>query len=365
MERDHELRWIDPGVPETRADVCQVQTTQEETSLLFGMRQGAATGNEQRARLERRVLLSPQLAKQLAESLAAVLREHERLHGMENATPAGTFSTPPGEGDAPAAARPLLDKVRALGAGFGFEKSFKLSAAGLQDERLILGVRSRAVDPQALVGVCRSIGMPKEYLEEFVRVLPEANTVGFGYEGNGAAGGAFKVYLEFWERLRARVLRDPGNRAPAELFLGFKWQGQDPKRRAIARYTCYPLLSTAAIASRMEALYAGGGQPSLAAARALLEAAALRAPGDSFVYVEAAEEGNPRRSFDLNLYKAGLMVRGLRPVLASLAPAYGIAAAELEEMLERAGGQPLGHLSGGVGRDGQDFLTVYYELEGL
>jgi len=364
MERDHELRWIDPGVPETRADVCQVQTTQEETSLLFGTRQPAAKG-ELRARLERRVLLAPQLAKQLAESLAAVLREHERLHGAENATPAGTFSSPPGEDDAPAAARPLLDKVRALGTGFGFEKSFKLSAAGLQDERLILGVRSRALEPQALAGVCRGIGMPKEYLEHFSRVLPEANTVGFGYEGDGAGGGAFKVYLEFWDRLRARVLQDPGNHAPAELFLGFKWQAGEPKRRALARYTCYPLLSIAAIASRMQALYAGSGQPSLAAARALLEAAALRVPGDSFVYVEAAEEGNPRKSFDLNLYKAGLMVRGLRPVLAPLAPSYGIAPAKLEELLERAGGRPLGHLSGGVGRDGKDFLTVYYELEGL
>jgi len=28
-------------------------------------------------------------------------------------------------------------------------------------------------------------------------------------------------------------------------------------------------------------------------------------------------------------------------------------------------GQPFGHLSGGLGRDGRDFLTVYYEIEAL
>jgi hypothetical protein len=361
VAQELDQRWLDPGVPELRAEVCQVQSTQEETSLLFGT---LPAGGEARARLERRVLLSPGVAKQLAAALAQVLRDHERRHGGENATPAGTIESPPGDAEAPAPARPLLARVRALGAGFGFEKSFKLSAAGLQDERMILGVRTRLVDAPALAGVCRGIGMPEEYLAHFERALPQANTAGFGFEGD-AQGGTFKVYLEFWERLWQRVQRAPANRAPEELFLGFKWQARDPTRRALARYTCHPLLPIPAIRRRLEALYEGGEQPSLTAARELLALAARRVGGDSFVYVEAAEEGNPRKSFDLNLYKARLTVGELQPALAALARGYGISIDILEGAMATAGGRTFGHLSGGLGRDGRDFLTVYYELEGL
>jgi len=359
---DDELdqRWLDPGAPPVRAEVFQVQTSQEETSLLFGRLLPGGKG----ARLERRVLLSPVVAKQLAGALALALREHERQYGGENATPAGTIESPARDADAPAAARPLLERVRGLGAGFGFEKSFKLSAAGLQDERLILGVRTRLAAPQALIGLCRGIGMPEEFVAHFARALPQANTAGFGFEGD-AQGGSFKVYLEFWERMWGRVQREPADRTPQELFLGFKWQARDPSRRALARYTCHPLLSIPAVQRRLAALYEGGDAPSLGAARELLALAAARVPGDSFVYVEAAEDGNPRRSFDLNLYKARLTLGELRPVLAALAPRYGIPGGALDGLMASAGNRPFGHLSGGVGRDGKDFLTVYYELEGL
>jgi hypothetical protein len=207
--------------------------------------------------------------------------------------------------------------------------------------------------------------MPQAQLAQFAARLPEANTVGFGFEG-GERGGAYKVYLEFWDRLRARVQRDPGDVSPALLFLGFKWAASDGSRCALATYTCHPLLSVQGIERRLVRLYEGRGDaPSLDAARAILALAAQRVPGDSFVYVEATEEGNPRKSFDLNFYKAGLRVADLSPVLAPLCERYSIARAAMRRIEAQAGGRPLGHLSGGLDRDGDDFLTVYYELEGL
>jgi hypothetical protein len=83
------------------------------------------------------------------------------------------------------------------------------------------------------------------------------------------------------------------------------------------------------------------------------------------VYVEAAEEGNPRRSFDLNFYKAGLRVGDLRAPLSRLCDRYSIEDARLASLLEQSGTRPFGHLSGGVGREAEDFLTVYYEIEGI
>jgi len=199
--------------------------------------------------------------------------------------------------------------------------------------------------------------MPEAFIAQFDAMLAEANTVGFGFEH-----GTCKVYLEFWEQLVRRLQREPANVDPALLFLGFKWAPRGAA--AIARYTCYPLLSIQGIRRRLDALY-DERSPSVQAAGEILELAARRIGADSFVYVEAAEEGNPRKSFDLNFYKAGLRVDELRPALSALAGRYALAGHSLESILAGAGERTFGHLSGGLGRQGEDFLTVYYEIEGL
>lgn len=357
-----EFKWIDPGVPDTRADICQVLSSREETMLLFGTRQAPFTEGGRRARLDRRIVLSPALAKQLAASLKSLVRTLETPLDGENATPAGNIRSAPSDEDAPVAARPLLDLVRRLDVGFGFEKSLKMSAGSLLVDRMILGVRSKLTDAQSLLRICRQIGMPAAHLALFEESLPEANTVGFGFEGS-PRGGIFKVYLEFWERLRQRVQTGA---QPDLLFLGLKWDARDSAMSAVARYTCYPLLSVKGILRRLDALYEGrSDSPSLQATREIIGLASRKVGDDSFVYVEAAEEGNPRKSFDVNFYKAGLRVTELQPVLSALWRRYSIPGEPPQEIAAQAGVYPFGHLSGGLGRDGQDFLTVYYELEGL
>jgi tryptophan halogenase len=357
------LKWVGADQPPMRPDVVQVQAKQDVIALLLGTRDAADAG---RARLERRIVLGSVLAKQLAAVLGEVVRNHEAQTGSVDAMPAGRPGGAYSDADVPPGAKPLFERVRALDAAFGFEKSFKLVRKSMREDRLILGVPSALATPEALLGACRDIGMPPPYLDAFARELGGANTIGFGYEGGGH-GGVYKVYLEFWDRLRERILRDPANREPALLFLGFKWEASEGGRAALARYICHPLLSVRGILARLEALYAGrSDSSSLVAARAILALAARRIGGDdSFVYVEAGEEGNPRKSFDLNFYKAGLRVRDLLPALAVLCREYSIAAAALDRVEAEAGGRAFGHLSGGIGRDGQDFLTVYYELEAL
>lgn len=339
-------RWIDPGIEGLRAEVCQVKSTREETALLFGSRDKA----------ERCILVRPALAKELAAALAAFVREYE---AQLNATPAGRLTTGASEADVPAGARTMFQQVQALSPSFGLERSFKLAPGSVRDDRVIFGLRRELLDREALLAACRSLGMPSAWLPQLDAALREANTVGFGYEG-----GVYKVYLEFWNALRQRLAQNPRNVAPATLFLGFKWPVAGGAG-AIARYTCYPLLSVAAVASRLKALYERPeDSPSAAAALAILELAAQRlGPADSFVYVEATEEGNPRKSFDLNLYKARLAVADLKAPLAALAKRYRIAARQAASALALK--RQLGHLSGGRGRDGQDFLTVYYEIEAL
>jgi hypothetical protein len=361
-----DIRWDDSTAHNTRADVFQIKSSREETMLLFGTREPqVGDPSEQRISMGRCIVLSPAMAKQLATALNRAAREYEARPGSVDAMPAGRFQTAPGDVDVPLEAKPMFERVRGLNVGFGFEKSFKMSQGSLLGDRLILGVRSELADPRSLVEVCRHIGMPAAYLTLFEESLPGANTIGFGYEGS-ERGGVYKVYLEFWERLRQHLQSAPTDVSPAPLFLGFKWDLRDNTKSAVARYTCYPLLSVQGILRRLSALYRGHDDSlSLQAAREIVGLAARKVGNDSFVYVEAAEEGNPRKSFDLNLYKAGLRVGELQPVLSALSRRYSIAAGQFEHLDAEAGMRPFGHLSGGLGRDGRDFLTVYYEIEGL
>ncbi|MEX0642051.1 MAG: hypothetical protein WD468_05090 [Pirellulales bacterium] len=82
-----------------------------------------------------------------------------------------------------------------------------------------------------------------------------------------------------------------------------------------------------------------------------------------FIYLEVEEEGTLRRSFDLNIYAAGLRVAQVADVLEQAALEYGLSAVELERLLALIGGLRLGHIAGGTDRRGDDFLTIYYESD--
>src|SRR2546430_7468846 len=109
-------RWLDPGVPGLRAEVCQVKSTREETVLLFGTRE----------KLERRIIMRPAMAKELAAGLAGILREYE---AQLNRTPAGRLHVVASDADAPAEAEAMLAVVRGPGARFRFDQSLQTSPA--------------------------------------------------------------------------------------------------------------------------------------------------------------------------------------------------------------------------------------------
>src|SRR5207247_10172282 len=96
--------------------------------------------------------------------------------------------------EGPAESRRRVALVRGLGVGFGFEKSFKMSPVRLDADRMILGVRTGLVAREALLSVCRALGMPDAFIAPFGAVLAEANTVGFGFEH-----GTYREYAEIGE----------------------------------------------------------------------------------------------------------------------------------------------------------------------
>ena len=76
------VRWDTSKMTSTYANVCNVSSTREEVTLLFGTNQTWFTGQEElKVDLSDRIVLNPFAAKRLSVLLGNVMREYERRFG--------------------------------------------------------------------------------------------------------------------------------------------------------------------------------------------------------------------------------------------------------------------------------------------
>ena len=257
----------------------------------------------------------------------------------------------------------LAREFASLAPHHGREDSFKLLRGRLLAGRILLGVPCAHVQEQQAFALAESFGLPAAARALLAERWPQANAVFFASE-QSAGAVLFKMYLEFWDQVR-RAVRG-GEHAPQLLHLGVKWSSAQPGRHEEAHYMVHPLLGLADQLRRMKQAYADdAGASALAIARSIVTQAAQHAPDAGFLYLEVSEAGNPRRSFDINLYKSGLRVAAVAAQLRDAAAHFGIAPEALAQQLRELGARPLGHLSGGRDRRGEEFLSVYAEVTPL
>ncbi len=76
------LRWDDSKMTSTYANVCNVSSTREEVTLLFGTNQSWYTGQpELTVQLSDRIILNPFAAKRLSMLLNNIMGEYESRFG--------------------------------------------------------------------------------------------------------------------------------------------------------------------------------------------------------------------------------------------------------------------------------------------
>ncbi len=251
--------------------------------------------------------------------------------------------------------------VEESGFACGYERSFKLLDGRILANRYLLGIETRDAPRERLLAICRRLGMPDDYVERLDDSLPQANLVFLGFEDN-ETDCVYKVYLEFWEQQKARIARQRNDTEPGLLHIGFKWRAGDAGNRAVTRYMWRPGLSVADMLERLREIYQDHADASaLEIARGIVQLAESRGGHRTYRFLEVGEEGNPRKSFDINLYGAGLTLNDIRPLIARKCRDFSIPDSLLDRLYRLDGGKLFGHLSGGVGRAGDDFLTVYYE----
>ncbi len=72
------IRWEDSKMTNTYANVCNVSSTREEVTLLFGTNQTWHTGQKELVvELHNRVIVSPYAAKRLSLLLNNIIKEYE------------------------------------------------------------------------------------------------------------------------------------------------------------------------------------------------------------------------------------------------------------------------------------------------
>ena len=243
----------------------------------------------------------------------------------------------------------------------GYEKSFKLTNQHLLRNRYMLGIDKTELDHDKLLLICNRMEMPTNFVENFFDNLPAANLILLGFE-EGTGDCTYKIYLEFWDKVRTSI---KGSRAPYEsvtLFLGYKWSAFDNTRSALTNYTYYPMITLDEIINRMGKLNSQDeNQIAFEVVRKIITHSTRGFDDKSLIYLEASEENNPRKSFDINLYEAGINLRKIYPFLKQLCRYYSVRIEELDNLYSLVNSLVLGHLSAGIDRDGKDFLTVYYE----
>jgi hypothetical protein len=76
------IRWDDSKMSSSYANVCNVSSTREEVTVLFGTNQAWHTGQKElTVQLSDRVVLNPYAAKRLSLLLSNVMGEYEKRFG--------------------------------------------------------------------------------------------------------------------------------------------------------------------------------------------------------------------------------------------------------------------------------------------
>lgn len=254
--------------------------------------------------------------------------------------------------------------VEELHEPFGMERSVKLAPNAIDDKRYLLSVGRASFGPDPIRRLSRmldQLGLPGHFAERLPGSLQGADVIHFGYESPDGCD-VYKVYFEYASAVRkAMAARTSGE---VLVHVAYKWTPSQPGRHAVTRYSWVPCRDTLELRAKIEDLVSATEAP--VGQRCVFDVLSRIRPfadRGELLLMKVEEPGNSRRSCDLNVYDAGLQVHQVVDVFGEVAKEFSIPADVVQPIFDRAGDRALGHLSAGAGRDGREFVTVYFGVE--
>ena len=366
---------MDLPPPET-GDAFRMLIDDGQIVIEFGrIASGAENPAQTAVSVTDRITLPVETGRRLLHGLSFALRPHEaRIRAAQAkalppaeaglvARPGLTAVRPATDRSGEQAAR-LLQLVGAWGVPRQFERSFQIAAGSMRSNRFLLSVNPADIPGDACsaaLAICTEMGMPPSQRSAASAQFAQASTVHFGFEGD-ADTAICKLYLEHAITPEAARLAHAKDE-PVLLHLAFKWDMLHG-HAVTTRYLWHPLLTEGEIALRLRQLYGADSEPHAIAA-AFLALGAGRAQAERLQYLEVEELGNGRRSFDLNLYNATLAMKDAQPLLQRMRAQFGLRPGQFQALYDQVKSMSLGHIAGGVHRDGREFFNVYYGMANL
>jgi len=196
-------------------------------------------------------------------------------------------------------------------------------------------------------------------LVSFEKILPDLSFVHFGYEERENTCG-YKIYGEYGSNRKAI----PQMKAPFLIGLGFKWDVFQPERQVTTKYLCVPGLTQASMQARIEDTFQTKENAMLIeASKDILKQSLEKIPLNDVIYLEVSDGDGPRRSFDINVYDAGIRMKHIGKPVRMIFQYFSIPESVYGNIYNPRNEYLLGHISGGVDRDGKAFITIYGGLE--
>jgi len=322
-------------------------------------------------RLTNRILLNPFTAKRMLILLENAVQKHESKYGLleaESSSPTGLLKAfiGPSVEEIKRRADFLIQLVKELNVTYDFERSFKMSQQKMLWHRFLMVVDKndiRGNPHERVLNICDRLGMPEDFWGMFKEHLSQANPVDFGFEAEEGSC-IYKVYLDFLPQLRKGGYINLNQTMPHIMFLGFKWDVLDPTKKAVTKYTWYPALSSEEMRRRLSDIYHNDkGGKLIELTEELLRIISSKTTHDKIYYLDVTEGHSPRKSFDINAYSANLQLKELYPLMMKIWQYFSIPSGEFSNLYRQMETKIFGHFSGGMDREGNDFLTVYFGLE--
>jgi len=260
----------------------------------------------------------------------------------------------------------LLQLINDLNVKYKFERSFKMLQKTLLGNRFLLIIEKDDIRQdlhENIFDICKKIHMPEEFFQAFNANYPDAGCVDFGFEENERTP-VYKIYLDFGAKWIKGIYTRPNKSQPLLLFLGFKWDALDNTKCYLTEYTWYPSLPFEGIYEKLGNIFESGKYSKpFQIANDFLDIVSRRISHEDIHYLEVTEKDNPRRSFDINIYKAGLRLKEIYPLLLRIYQHYSIPENKFHAFYNEIRTKIFGHFSGGLSREEKDFLTLYFGVE--
>lgn len=233
-----------------------------------------------------------------------------------------------------------------------YERSIKLARGKLIANRYMIAFEAGLLTRDHIADAFRKLRIDGRAKAEIESNLAHTNLMLLGFEEE-ARTASYKVYLEL------KTDRCGVKDHPQLKHLGYKWQiGREADFRR-AKYLWFPNLCWPTQIDRpiAEILNDRSTPAAIFVNQVLVD---IRDTKRMIAYIESSEEGSPRRAFDLNLYELELSIDRFAQSIQQMCESYSLNRVELQRWIEIVRGKKLGHVSAGIDRFGQDFVTLYY-----